>query len=102
MKFTETRQVWITSYTNPEELSPDNSRPLILSNGDMHNSGWSLVGTAEVDIELCSREDMVSHKIDALKDELQADLAAAEVRQSTLRDKISKLLAITHEVREVQ
>ena len=98
MKFTETRQVWITSYTDPEELSPDNSRHLILSNCDMASSGWSLVGIAEVEIDLCSREEMVSHKIDSLKLELQEELAAAEVRQSTLRDKISKLLAITHEV----
>ena len=98
MKFTETRQVWITRYTDPEELSPDDSRPLILSNGDMSNSGWSLVGSAEVEIELFSREEMVSHKIDSLKLELQEELSAAEVRQSTLRDKISKLLAITNEV----
>jgi hypothetical protein len=97
MKFTETRQVWITSYTDPEELSPENSRPLILSNGDMVNSGWSLVGTAEIDIELCSREEMVSHKMEALKAELQVEMAGTEIRQSTLRDKISKLLAITYE-----
>jgi hypothetical protein len=98
MKFTETRKVWISGHTNPESLGPDNSYSLILSGGDMTGCGWSQVGTAEVEIDLCSPKEMTANKLEALKAELNSEMAGTEIRQSTLRNNISKLLAITHEV----
>jgi hypothetical protein len=97
MKFTETRKVWVDQYTNPEEITGKTSGRLIITSLDMASMGYSEVGTAQVVIELTDRETMVANKVTSLKAQLKDDMAAAEVRQSSLRDKISKLLAITYE-----
>ena len=98
MKFTETRKVWADQSTHLQEITAATARSLYLTSGDVSAMGYSVVGTAQVVIELDNWETMVANKVTALKAELQEELAGAEVRQSTLRDKISKLLAITHEV----
>lgn len=61
------------------------------------STGYTLVGSGEFTLALMDKKAIVSSKVEALKAELQKDLAESEVRQNALRDNIQSLLAITYE-----
>lgn len=61
-------------------------------------TSWSKVGEATITVEIDDVDTLIDRKVDALKDELKAHRADAQVKENALQDKISKLLAIGCEV----
>lgn len=56
--------------------------------------GYTLVGTAEVEVTLLSMNDVIEQKRQAIEAQLQRDIADSEVRQGKLREQIQQLLAL--------
>lgn len=60
--------------------------------------GYTLVGTAEVEVTLLSVADVIEQKRKAIEAQLQKDVADSEVRQNKLREQIQQLLALPNGV----
>lgn len=60
--------------------------------------GYTLVGTAEVEVTLLSMNDVIDQKRKAIEAQLQRDIADSEVRQNKLREQIQQLLALPNGV----
>jgi hypothetical protein len=56
--------------------------------------GYTLVGTAEVEVTLLSMNDVIEQKRQAIEAQLQRDIADSEVRHGKLREQIRQLLAL--------
>ena len=57
---------------------------------------WVLAGTAEITLTLNDPDDLITHKVGALKAELRKTQADAEVRCNVLRGQINNLLALEY------
>ena len=104
MKFTGEVKVWLTnSWTSYEDLVKLHAEGEVdalasrfsYTNHDMSSAdGWSLVGTATVEVTLKSRSEIVEAKVDALKTEIQLTKAKAQQHVEQLEEKIQSLLAL--------
>lgn len=93
--------VYATKYgATPEQLAAgEGLNNLVFMVGTYEADDYlSKVGTATVEITLMAPAEMVAVKVDSLKAALAKDQADSEVRQNAIRNQISNLLAITHEV----
>lgn len=59
-------------------------------------NSWVLAGTAEITLTLNDPDDLITHKVGALKAELRKTQANAEVRCNVLREQINNLLALEY------
>lgn len=98
--FETTTKVWLTPWSvlSPEQLATtDDLTGLTLSNMDMGDQGWTLVGSAQVTVTVTTDTDkLVALKVDALRQEAKAIRAEAEVKAIRIEDQIKQLLALTY------
>lgn len=78
---------------DPEKLSG-----LTYYHGEKLGEGYTLVGTAEVEVTLFAYADLIESKRKALEAQLQKEIADSYVRQQKLQDQIQNLLALPSEV----
>lgn len=64
---------------------------------DMTKHGWTLVGDAEITVEIPDPQSLVDNKIAALREEVKKTRAEAEVRVMGLERQIQDLLAIEYQ-----
>lgn len=98
---TATVGAWLTSseYVGPDDLNKTPEHVInVLSfvAHDMTKRGWTRVGDAEITITLVDEKTLISNKVGALRNELQAVRAEAQLRANDLESKIQKLLAIEY------
>lgn len=62
---------------------------------NMATEGWMRMGQAEITVELPSREDLVRTQVDALEQKARSIQAEAQREVNAIRDRISKLQALT-------
>ncbi len=95
------RTLWISSYCRPEDLHDDDSAALSILMFGIDSKGldgYTKVGEADVTYYLVGEDEMIANKVESLRAELAAKRAKAAEEFMELEDRISKLLAITHEV----
>lgn len=98
---TATTNAWLYDFCyGPQDLL--NATPVqligIVSYGDKKPDGYTLVGTAEVTVQLVSEDQMVVNKVESLRKEITKTRADAEVKAKHIEQQIQQLLAITNEV----
>lgn len=57
---------------------------------------WVLAGSAEVTLTLNDPDDLIAHKVDSIKAELNKEIADSHRKQTMLREQIQSLLAISY------
>jgi hypothetical protein len=67
------------------------------ANGSYEREGYAHIGTATVTLEIHSEDKILQAQIAALKAQLEAVRADAQVKENTILLQISKLQAITFE-----
>lgn len=92
---------WLTNdYTSVEDLLKMSQEELVRTlhpyKAEGQITGWTLVGTAEVSIELTDPDKIIANKVDALKAELNTERAQSEARCTQLQSQINNLLAIEY------
>lgn len=96
-------KAYITGGTSPEILTRDNPdgdavvAEVVYSNFDMTDCGWSLVGEAEIRLEVPDERQLVENKVESLRAERRKVLADAEAKATSLDRQIQTLLAISYE-----
>lgn len=98
-----TIKIWISEYSMTKvDLSdlnkPENKEWFLISNSDMSDLGYALIGMGEVECSFFSRAEIQNNAVDALKTQIQKVKAEAEKEVTKLNGKIQQLLAITNEV----
>ncbi len=58
--------------------------------------GYTRIGTAEIEVTVDGEAEIVANQLAALQKELAAVLAENQRRENAIRDRISKLTAITY------
>ncbi len=99
---------YLTEYTRgigPKELiEADDAvllRVLSFSDHDMSTAGWTRIGTASIEVTLCSANEIITSKVDALRALKAKKLADAQREATDIEQQIQTLLAITYDA-EVQ
>lgn len=94
-----TLNVFIGDYAgvSPEDIGEQPPTSFIYSASEAVGS-WTKIGTAEMSITLFDTDSMVAEKLAALKSQLKAERAEAQMRANAIEDKIAQLLAITNDV----
>lgn len=89
------------SSIGPDELKnmPEEKlvRSLSYSMHDMTTNGWTLVGIAQLTVELAADQDIINGQVNALKLQKQQVLAKAEAESTRIERQIQSLLAISYE-----
>ena len=67
---------------------------LTFSTSDMTRIGWTLVGTATIEVDFVSVDQMVDNKVAALRQEAISVRAEATARCTQIEGQINQLLAI--------
>ena len=98
-----TIKIWVSEYSMKHvDLSdlnnPENKEWFLMSNSDMSDLGYALIGMGEVECSFFSRAEIQNNAVEALKGEIQDVRAKAEKKVTELQEKIQQLLAITNEV----
>ena len=98
-----TIKIWVSEYSMKHvDLSdlnnPENKEWFLMSNSNMSDIGYALIGTGEVECSFFSRAEIQNNAIEALKTQVQKIKAEAEKEITNLNEKIQQLLAITNEV----
>ena len=98
-----TIKIWVSEYSMKHvDLSdlnnPENKEWFLMSNSNMSDIGYALIGTGEVESSFFSRAEIQNNAIEALKTQVQKIKAEAEKEITNLNEKIQQLLAITNEV----
>lgn len=110
VKITGTMKTWTTSkYFNIDHvyalLDKGKTQSAIsclnFTSSDMSDcEDWVEVGSAEITVTLCSRDEAVAKELDGLNAQLQKVRADNQQRENAILDRISKLQAITYEAPE--
>lgn len=88
---------WLPDYYGPQDLCGTNKKAMAalhFTDANMTPSGWALVGTATLSLNVPSDDVLINNKIEALKVEKQTIRAEAEMKSRAIDEKIQKLLAI--------
>ena len=98
-----TIKIWVSEYSMKHvDLSdlnnPENKEWFLMSNSNMSDIGYALIGMGEVECSFFSRAEIQNNAIEALKTQVQKIKAEAEKEITNLNEKIQQLLAITNEV----
>ncbi len=98
---TATMPAWLTNnYTTPDELEKGDPARVIGTLSyfpkNVCPESWVQVGTAKIEVTLISREELIDHKADQLRAEIQKTQADAAVKVNMLTEKLNSLLAITY------
>ena len=62
------------------------------------SGGYTMIGTAEVEVTLFDMAQVIDQKRQTLEAQLKEDMADSEVRQNKLREQIQQLLALPNGV----
>lgn len=93
---------WLTNHgmASPGEiLKGKGIEYLGFSKNDMRHAGWTKVGEATITVELNDEREMVSNKIDSLREEAKAVRAEATAKVTRIESQINDLLAISFDGR---
>ena len=104
--FTGKTKVWLSSdWTNIDDLlaltDDEAVNYVAYASHDMSGTGWRLIGTATVTIELNSKEAIHKTELDALNKELAEVRTMALLAENTILHRISKLQALTFNGSEI-
>jgi hypothetical protein len=97
-KISTTTKAWITSHSDlgPDSLmDPKNIANLSFSNSKMESVGWTFVGEAEITVDLVDTNTLIANKVDALRNELSAVRAQAQMEATRIESRINDLLCLT-------
>jgi hypothetical protein len=100
MKIKTITTAWISNSCplSPEQILNPTGEILLkataFTDTDMSAVGWVKIGTATVEFDLISRNEMIDNKVVALQAEMQIVKADAQVKVQKLEDQLQSLLAI--------
>ena len=95
-------KIWLSdsSMKTPEQLAAMTPAQIasiaVLYNGDFSTMGYSMIGTAKIEIDLVPPDQMISLKVEALRRDITTIKAAAQQKVEELEEKLQSLLAITN------
>jgi len=97
MQVTFEAQAYIDKFTRLEDVTNGKRLPLLAQSTAEYweKSGYTLIGTATVTIELHTEDQILASQLDALKAQLQTVRADNQQRENAILDQISKLQALT-------
>lgn len=92
-----TAKAYMSSYTDLSEVVNGRTMPRITQHGDyFEKEGYPQIGVATVTIQLFSKDEITSKKLEALKQQLHTVRAENQQRENAILDQISKLQAIDY------
>ena len=101
MKVQFKAKAYLSSYRDITEAANGSHMPMIWhgdSGGYFEKQGYTLIGTAEVTIELHTEDQIMTAKlVEALQAQLQTVRAENQQRENAILDEISKLTAISYD-----
>ena len=99
MKVQFAAKAYLTSYHDITEVANCSHMPMIChgDSGYFEKQGYTLIGTAEVTIELHTEDQIMAAKLEALQAQLQTVRAENQQRENAILDEISKLTAISYD-----
>jgi hypothetical protein len=97
MQVTFEAQAYIDKFTRLKDVTNGKRLPLLAQSTAEYweKSGYTLIGTATVTIELHTEDQILASQLDALKAQLQTVRAENQQRENAILDQISKLQALT-------
>lgn len=103
---TMSASIWLGEYSDigPQDFKQGmTATPLTFLSADVdrehwQKSGYTFVGTAEIQFTPISTDEMVANKVEALRAQKSATLAEAQAKATQIEGQIQKLLAIGCEV----
>jgi hypothetical protein len=94
-------KVWMSKYSSvtPRELEAGTAKveAFFYTNTDMHDSGYTYVGDAELTVTTFEPKTIIANKVEALKEEAKSIRAEAHMKCTRIEEQIQNLLAITYE-----
>ena len=106
-KHTATLHAWLSTYHSIEGLfdgTPDQVTSTLAyttsgpgTNGYLESQGYTYIGTAEITVTVGDRTEIVTSKVQGLKEQQRSILAKAQAESTQIEEQIQKLLAIGYE-----
>ena len=100
-QFTAPVSVWISSSSRHDAISLQSASDvegLIIWESTFEGmDGYTRVGTGQITIDIASKDEIITGKVESLRSELAKDRAESQARQNALIRKISELEALTYE-----
>ncbi|MFM9434553.1 hypothetical protein ACFDR9_001612 [Janthinobacterium sp. CG_23.3] len=96
MKITFTTKAWLSEFSidTPEQLRTLKGAAGLHYAPEMFGAGWTLVGTAEVTLDLLGERALVDAKIATLHEQAKSIRAEATAKCTQIEGRIQQLLAI--------
>jgi hypothetical protein len=91
-------KAWIASHcsVSPKDLIEGRDiDSLTFWHGDMTKQGWTLVGEAELIVQVPNEKILIENKVESLREEAKAIRARATAEVTRIEGQIQSLLAIT-------
>jgi len=88
---------YLPGYVTIEDVANGKTMPMITEGQSTYfeKEGYPYIGSVIVTIDLDPQDKIVANQIKALEEQLQTVRAENQQRENTIKDKISKLQAIT-------